>query len=94
MTAMSKKTFTTRILKAAVAAGLPRIKGHAICIGATLEYLLRGLPFDIVKAKGWWNSDTFHKYLHDHARVLAPYRQKAPQDVHNQFIQIAVPPAH
>ena len=93
MTPMSKKTFTTRISKAAVAAGLPRIKGHSIRIGATLEYLLRGLPFDVMKAKGRWNSDAFHKYLRDHAKVLAPYMQKAPPDVHDQFIQIAVPSA-
>ena len=94
MLPMSKRTFTTRISKAAMAAGLPRIKGHSIRIGATLEYLLRGLPFDVMKVKGRWNSDAFHKYLRDHARVLAPYMQKAPPDVHDQFIRIAVPSAH
>ena len=88
---MSKKTFTTRISKAAIAAGLPRIKGHSICIGATLEYLLRGLPFDVMKTKGRWNSDAFHRYLRDHARVLAPYMQRAPPDIHDQFIRVAVP---
>ena len=86
MTPMFKKTFTTWISKAAVAASLPQLKGHSIHIGATLKYLLRGLLFNVMKAKGWWNGDTFHKYLHDHARVLAPYMQKAPLDIHDQFI--------
>ena len=78
LTPLTKKTFTARVLKAASVAGLPRIKGHSIRIGSTLEYLLRGLPFDVMKVKGRWNSDAFHKYVRDHARVMAPYMQKAP----------------
>ena len=93
ITPMTKKTFTARVSKAASIAGLTRIKGHSIRIGATLEYLLRGIPFDVMKVKGQWNSDTFHKYLHDHARVMAPYMQQAPPDVHDQFIRVAVPSA-
>ena len=93
MLLLSKKTFITRVSKAATIAGLPRIKGHSIRIGATLEYLLRGLPFDMMKVKGRWNSDAFHKYLRDHAKVMAPYMQTAPPDIHDQFIRVAVPSA-
>ena len=91
---MTKKTFTARVSKAALTAGLMRIEGHSIHIGATLEYLLRGVPFNVMKVKGQWNSDAFHKYLRDHARVMAPYMQRAPPDVHDQFICVAVPSTH
>jgi hypothetical protein len=30
------------------------LKGHGLWIGGTLEYLLRGVPFDVVKAMGRW----------------------------------------
>ncbi|TEB31909.1 hypothetical protein FA13DRAFT_1628746, partial [Coprinellus micaceus] len=49
--------------------------GHGIRIGPTLEYLLRGVPFDVMKVKGWWASDTFQTYLRKHAQILAPYMQ-------------------
>ena len=59
----------------------------------TLEYLLRGIPFDIMKVKGQrsLNSNAFHNYLHNHARVMALYMQQAPPDIHNQFIHITIP---
>ena len=93
ITPMTKKTFTARVSKAALTAGLMQIKGYSIRIGATLEYLLRGIPFDVMKVKGLWNSNAFHKYLRDHMRVMAPYMQQAPPDVHDQFIRVAVPSA-
>ena len=33
-------------------AGVPPLKEHGICIGSTLEYLLRNIPFKTVKVKG------------------------------------------
>jgi hypothetical protein len=47
------------LTKAARDAGLDPLQGHGICIGATLEYLLRGVPFDVVKVMGRWASDAF-----------------------------------
>lgn len=93
MVPLTKTTFLNRLTKAAKAAGLPRMHGHSIRIGSTMEYLFRGMPFDVMKAKGRWNSDAFHGYLRDHARVLAPYMQAAPPDVHDEFVRIAVPSA-
>jgi hypothetical protein len=93
MVPLTKTTFVSRLTKASKAAGLDRMHGHSIRIGSTMEYLLRGLPFDVMKAKGRWNSDAFHKYLRDHATVLAPYMQAAPPDVHDEFVRIAVPSA-
>jgi hypothetical protein len=89
---LTKRTFQKRMSEAAKAARLEPLKGHSIRIGSTLEYLLRGLPFDVMKVKGRWNSDAFHQYLRDHAKVLAPYMQKEPE-VNDQFIRIAVPSA-
>jgi len=92
-TPLTKTTFQRRMAEVASAAKLPRLPGHSIRIGSTLEYLLRGLPFDVMKVKGRWNSDAFHQYLRDHAKVLAPYMQAAPPEVHDQFIRIAIPSA-
>ena len=36
----------------AKAAGLEPLQGHGIRIGATLEYLLWGVSFEVMKAKG------------------------------------------
>ncbi|KAG2153402.1 hypothetical protein DEU56DRAFT_720955, partial [Suillus clintonianus] len=36
--------------------GVGVLKGHGIRIGGTLEYLLRGVPFDTVKVMGRWSS--------------------------------------
>ena len=88
---LTKTTFLRRLTKAATAAGLHSLQGHSIRIGSTLEYLLRGVPFDVMKVKGRWNSDAFHQYLRDHAKVLAPYMQAATPDIHDHFIRIAIP---
>ena len=93
MIPLTKRTFERRVATAAKNASLPPLQGHSIRIGSTLEYLLRGLPFDIMKVKGWWNSDAFHEYLRDHAMVLAPFMQQARPEINDQFIQVAVPSA-
>ncbi|KAF8814159.1 hypothetical protein BYT27DRAFT_7206315 [Phlegmacium glaucopus] len=49
---LTKSKFIKRMAVAAKAAGLEPLQGHGIRIGATLEYLLRGVPFDVMKAKG------------------------------------------
>ena len=93
MIPLTKTTFLKRISDAAEAAGLQRMQGHSIRIGSTVEYLRRGLPFDVMKTKGRWNSDAFHGYLRDHSKILAPYMQSVPPNAHDSFIRIAVPPA-
>lgn len=91
MVPLTKKTFLKRLADAAAIAGLLSLHGHSIRIGSTLEYLLRGVPFDVMKIKGRWSSDAFHKYLRDHAKVLAPYMQAAPAKIHDQFIRATIP---
>jgi len=69
---------------------LPNLKGHSIRIGGTLEYLLRGVPFDVVKSMGRWSSEAFTLYLRQHAMILAPYIQATP--ILEPFTRYTMPP--
>ena len=75
---LTKPEFLKLMRAAALQAGLQPFQGHSIRIGATLEYMLRGLSFEAMKAKGRWSSDAFHIYLTQHAQILAPYIQSHP----------------
>ena len=75
---LTKTAFLTRLRKALRDAHRPIKHGHSIRIGATLEYLLRGVPFEAMKSIGRWSSDSFARYLRKHAQVLAPYVQANP----------------
>ncbi|KAH6901711.1 hypothetical protein BKA70DRAFT_1113585, partial [Coprinopsis sp. MPI-PUGE-AT-0042] len=88
---LTKSKFLEVVHQAAISAGLEKLQGHGIRIGSTLEYLLRGVPFDVVKVKGRWASDAFLVYLRKHAQILAPYMQDRPE-VHEAFVRIAMPP--
>ncbi|KAJ7772280.1 hypothetical protein B0H16DRAFT_1235027, partial [Mycena metata] len=88
---LTKSAFITRIHKAFRAAGMDPLQGHGIRIGATLFYLLRGTPFDVVKTIGRWASDAFLLYLRKHAQILAPYMQANPE-LHTNFMRITMPP--
>ena len=87
---LTKTKFLAELAKAARAAGLEPLQGHGIRIGSTLEYLLRGVPFDVMKVKGRWSSDAFILYLRKHAQILAPYIQAVPA-VHDSFIRLTMP---
>ncbi|EIN10439.1 hypothetical protein PUNSTDRAFT_28409, partial [Punctularia strigosozonata HHB-11173 SS5] len=76
---LTRKAFLDRIRAATRAAGRAPLQGHGIRIGGTLEYLLRGVPFEVVKTKGRWGSEAFLGYLRKHAEILAPYMQARPQ---------------
>jgi hypothetical protein len=75
---------------AAAKAGVDPLQGHGIRIGATLEYLLRGVSFEVMKVKGRWASDAFQLYLRKHAQILAPYMQ-ARSWQHEKFVQLTTP---
>ena len=72
---LTRCAFLDRINAVALTLGTDHLKGHGIRIGATLEYLLRGVPFDIVKLMGRWGSKAFVLYLRKHAVIMAPYMQ-------------------
>lgn len=75
---LTKAKFLQVINTAAKAASHDPLQGHGIRIGATLLYLLRGVPFDVMKVKGRWASNAFELYLTKHAQILAPYMQADP----------------
>src|SRR6266849_10715085 len=83
---LTKSIFLSRFKKALKDAGCSAKHGHSIRIGATLEYLLRGLPFEAVKNIGRWSSDSFSRYLYKHTQILAPYVQANP-DLHHRVSQ-------
>ena len=72
---MTRYVFLSGIHKIVAAKKLPKLTSHSIHVGFTLEYLLRGIPFNIVKAKGHWQSEAFKGYLRKHAQIMAPYMQ-------------------
>ena len=87
---LTKTCFLQVVAKVAREAGRDPLQGHGIRVGATLEYLLHGIPFDVMKTKGRWASDAFQLYLQKHAQILAPYMQ-ATQAVHDSFIRYTMP---
>ena len=92
MQPMVKSILLTKVHKTTELNNLPQLSGHGIRVGSTLEYLLRGLPFDVVKAKGRWQSDAFKCYLRKHAKIMVPYMQSNPTTL-KTFICYAMPPA-
>ncbi|KAG2345619.1 hypothetical protein BDR05DRAFT_998232 [Suillus weaverae] len=82
---LTKAKFLQRLTSAMKAAGRQPVSSHGIWIGSTLKYLLRNVPFDVVKIKGCWSSDTFLAYLRHHAQILAPYMQVTPA-LQEQFL--------
>lgn len=88
---LTKTCFLKAIRSAAQQAGVEVLQGHGMRIGGTLEYLLRGVPFDVVKTMGRWQSDAFTLYLRKHAQILAPYLQRE-SNAHAQFVRYTMPP--
>ena len=89
---MTWQTFIVHLNKVAQAAGLNRVHSHGIHISATLEYLLRGVSFDVMKVKGRWASNAFQLYLRKHSQILAPYMQAMPPETALEFTRLAMPP--
>jgi hypothetical protein len=87
---LTRSEFLKRINLAASELGLDSLKGHGIRIGATLEYLLRGVPFDVVKSIGRWSGESFLLYLRQHAVIIAPYIQGTP--LMETFTRYTMPP--
>lgn len=88
---LTKAKFLDTLTAALKDANLQPLLGHGIRIGSTLEYLLRNIPFDVVKVKGRWASDAFLAYLRRHAQVLAPYMQATPA-LHENLLRLTLPP--
>jgi hypothetical protein len=87
---LTRAEFLKRINLAASELDLESLKGHGIRIGATLEYLLRGVPFDVVKSIGRWSGESFRLYLRQHAVIIAPFIQGTP--ILDSFTRYTMPP--
>ncbi|KAJ7508043.1 hypothetical protein B0H11DRAFT_1902353 [Mycena galericulata] len=87
---LTKTAFKKRLADAFKSADIAFIHIHGIRIGSTLEYLLRGIPLDVMKAKGRWASDAFSIYLRRHAQIMAPYMQAEPE-LHANILRIMMP---
>jgi hypothetical protein len=87
---LTRNQFLKCINQAASQLNIETLKGHGIRIGATLEYLLRGVPFDVVKSIGRWSSESFLLYLRQHAVIIAPYIQGTP--IMDAFTRYTMPP--
>ena len=83
---LTRSTFLIVIKKFASEAGIEFHFGHSLRIGGTLEYLLRGVPFEIVKRQGRWKSEAFTNYLRNHAEIIGPYLEHCP-NIQNKFLQ-------
>lgn len=86
---LTKGTFLERINTIVTALGEVDLKGHGIRIGGTLEFLLRRVPFDVMKSLGQWLSEAFTLYLHQHAIIIAPYIQDHP--ILEEFTRYTMP---
>lgn len=87
---LTKTKFISHLVRAARDTGLDPLNGHAIRIGAMLEYLLQNIPFDVVKTMGRWASDTFKIYLQNHVQILASYLQATPA-LQDEFLWLTMP---
>jgi hypothetical protein len=86
---LTRSAFLSRLDRAATQLGMESLNGHGLRIGGTLEYLLRGVPFETVKSIGRWKGDAFVGYLRQHAVILAPYLQDSP--ILEPFTRYALP---
>jgi len=75
---LTRAKFLKRINTVATKLGMESLKGHGIRIGVTLEYLLQGIPFDVVKSISRWSSEAFLIYLRQHAIIITRYIQGTP----------------
>ncbi|KAI0765533.1 hypothetical protein BC629DRAFT_1249024, partial [Irpex lacteus] len=79
------KALRARLKTAAITANVKALQGHTFRVGGTLEYLLRGVPFEVVKSHGRWKGEAFQLYLRRHAQIIAPYIQARPE-AHVEFV--------
>lgn len=70
--------FKSRIDAACIQLQVTPPNGHGLRIGGTLELLLCGVDFEVVKNKGRWKGDSFQLYLRRHGAIMAPYVQAQP----------------
>ncbi|PPQ90027.1 hypothetical protein CVT25_000799 [Psilocybe cyanescens] len=68
---LTKSAFLARCERIWFIKGLPKMAGHAFCIGGATELLLRGTHPDVVAVQGCWRSKAFLKYWHQIEGILS-----------------------
>ncbi|KAF5319090.1 hypothetical protein D9611_014088 [Ephemerocybe angulata] len=86
---LTRHKVLARVRELARLASVPPLTGHSLRIGGVLVYLLRGIPFDVVKVLSRWASEAFTIYLREYADILAPYIQATP--LLDDLTRIAMP---
>ncbi|CAD6977195.1 unnamed protein product [Tilletia controversa] len=70
---LTRQDFLTTIAEIAHRVGAVEIHGHSMRIGGCTTLLKKGMPPDRVMVHGRWDSNTWKRYVREHAEVLAPY---------------------
>ncbi|KAE8181039.1 hypothetical protein CF328_g8969, partial [Tilletia controversa] len=70
---LTRQEFLTTIADIAHRVGAVEIHGHSMRIGGCTTLLKKGMPPDRVMVHGRWDSNTWKRYVREHAEVLAPY---------------------
>lgn len=76
---LTRTAFKSRIDAVCVSLAIVSPNGHGLRIGGTLELLLQGMDFEVVKSKGRWSGDSFQLYLRRHGVIMAAYIQAQPE---------------
>ncbi|KAI0311424.1 hypothetical protein OF83DRAFT_1166344 [Amylostereum chailletii] len=88
---LAKAHFVKHIKKAFLDVGIHFKQCHGFRIGGTVEYLIRSLPFEVMRAKGRWASNAFLVYMRWHAAIITPWIQAKPP-IHRAFLRYVMPP--
>lgn len=88
---LTRTAFKGRVNDICRKLGVKPPDGHGIRIGGTLELLLRGLSFEVVKSKGRWQGDSFQLYLRRHGAIMAAYVQANPA-LQEGIVRYMMPP--
>ncbi|KAE8252527.1 hypothetical protein A4X06_0g2124 [Tilletia controversa] len=73
LVAMTRTKFLDLMAVLAERAGLEKRTGHSMRIGGCTSLLKKGVPLEKVMLQGRWDSNSWKRYVRDHAEILAPY---------------------
>ncbi|KAE8184974.1 hypothetical protein CF336_g7193 [Tilletia laevis] len=85
LSVLNQQAFERTLKQLADRAKLPHIHGHSMRIGGCTTLLVRGVPPDKVMLHGRWDSNSFKRYIREHAAILAPFLA-ANVDVRQQLV--------
>jgi hypothetical protein len=72
---LSKKRFLARCNTIWSTVGIKNITGHCFRIGGTTALLKAGVPTDVIRSIGRWNSDAFFRYWRDSQAIAITHAE-------------------